>query len=231
MNWEAFKKKFHPSWHNEIKPFIESKECDEIFRLLKERSFSGEKIAPTSHNTFKAFEVPLDELKVVVLGERPYDGFVDGFPVANGIYLDCSSIQRSSYELMNFYRGLEVDLFDGLKLDHYPEAYNLKFLADQGVMMLTAALTVEAHGTHDNLWVPFTTYVMGILKKKNVPVIFIGESSSYANLLDTENVYKTETIKETIHPWDTKGVFVEVNRVLEKKEKETIMWLQVEPPF
>jgi uracil-DNA glycosylase len=231
MNWEAFKKKFHPSWHKEIKPFIESKECDEIFRLLKERSLSGEKIAPTSHNTFKAFEVPLDELKVVVLGERPYDGFVDGFPVANGIYLDCSSIQKSSYELMNFYRGLEVDLFDGLKLDHYPEAYNLKFLTDQGVMMMTAALTVEAHGTHDNLWVPFTTYVMGIIKRKNIPVIFIGESTQYASLLNSFNVYKTEAIKGTIHSWDTKGVFVEVNRVLEEKGKETIMWLQVEPPF
>jgi len=84
MNFESFKKKFHPSWHEAIKPFIEGEECDEIFKLLKERAQSGIKIAPISHNTFKAFEIPLDSIKVVVMGSNPYDGFVDGYPVANG---------------------------------------------------------------------------------------------------------------------------------------------------
>lgn len=232
MNWDSFKKKFHYTWYEEIKPFIESKECDEIFRVLKERSLNGNKIAPSSHNTFKAFEVPLDTIEVVVIGNRPFNKFVGEFPAANGIYLDCSTIQRSSYELMNFYRGLEIDLYDGLKLDHYPEAYNLKFLADQGVMMMTAALTTEIENNHDDLWKPFTIHVMNIFKKKGIPVIFIGdEASFYSKFLDEKNVYKTEAIKDTPDEWDTGGVFLEVNRVLEEKGKETIMWLQVEPPF
>jgi hypothetical protein len=30
MKWEAFKDKFHPSWHARMQPFIESEECDKI---------------------------------------------------------------------------------------------------------------------------------------------------------------------------------------------------------
>ena len=37
MNWNNFKDHFHPSWHDKIKPFIESEECDENICILKER--------------------------------------------------------------------------------------------------------------------------------------------------------------------------------------------------
>ena len=108
MNWFSFKQKFDPSWHKKMRPFIESKECDAIFKRLRTRGEEGALIGPTSHNTFKAFEIPMDKIKVVLLGGNPYDGFIDGKPVASGRYLDCSIIGQPSYELANFYRGLEI---------------------------------------------------------------------------------------------------------------------------
>ena len=38
MKWEKFEHQFDESWHNIIKPFIESEECDKIYAFLKKES-------------------------------------------------------------------------------------------------------------------------------------------------------------------------------------------------
>ena len=102
MKWLSFQRKFHKSWWRHMKNFIESPACDEIFAHLKSRAIEEHRIMPISHNTFKAFELPLDEIKVVILGGNPYDGFIDDLTVANGLFLDCSNLPAPSYELRNF---------------------------------------------------------------------------------------------------------------------------------
>lgn len=236
MNWEAFKKKFHPSWHPYMKNFIESEECDNIFKLLKSRAAEGGKIGPSSHNTFKAFEIPLDKIKVVIMGNRPYDGFIDGYSVASGLYLDCSSIGQISYELRNFYRGLELELYNGLKLDYHPDTHNIHYLTEQGVMMMTSALTTEAFGTHDTLWHPFTKHVMEIFNKFEFPIILLGDNSKlYWNYLNTINnsnrVFRLDEPKGVISEWDTQGVFQKVDKQIEENNQDAIMWLNINVPF
>jgi hypothetical protein len=44
MNWEKFKELFHESWHVKMRPFIESKECDDIYEFLKKESKRGIKL-------------------------------------------------------------------------------------------------------------------------------------------------------------------------------------------
>jgi len=234
MNWESFKKKFHESWHPYMKAFIESEECDNIFKLLKARSAEGGKIGPSSHNTFKAFEIPLDKIKVVIMGSRPYDGFIDGYPVANGLYLDCSAIGQVSYELRNFYRGLELELYNGLKLDYLPDTHNIHYLTEQGVMMMTASLTTEDDGDHDNLWFPFTSYVMNhIFSKFNFPIILLGDNTiPYTHfILDESRVFRLDEPKGVISEWDTKGVFQKVDNLVTENNQDTVMWLNIECPF
>lgn len=87
MLWDKFKDQFHESYWGKIKPFIESKECDEIYRQLKDLSQRGRKIAPISSLTFRAFkETPLDEIKVILMGFCPYHTFTYGVtPVADGL--------------------------------------------------------------------------------------------------------------------------------------------------
>ena len=116
MKWLSFKRKFHESWHPHMKPFIESEACDKIFAHLKSRSALGERIMPISQNTFKAFEIPLEEVNVVILGGNPYNGYYDEVTVANGLFLDCSTIGLAAYELMNFYKGIENEIFNGLSV-------------------------------------------------------------------------------------------------------------------
>ena len=233
MKWLSFSRKFHPSWHKHMKPFIESKECDEIFTHLKERSATGEKIMPISQNTFKAFELPMEEVSVVILGGNPYNGIANGVTIANGLFLDCSNLEVPSYELRNFYRGIELEIYNGLSL-HYKDTQSINYLTQQGVMMLNASLTTEEHNTHDDLWAPFTSHVMERINMLHVPVIMIGElAQSYSEAI----VERTHAIHLDDIPggpgqiWDTKGTFRKIDDYLEQDNKDTVMWLNIDVPF
>ena len=233
MKWLSFSKKFHSSWHRHMKPFIEDKACDEIFAYLKSRSVEGERIMPISHNTFKAFELPLDKINVVLLGGNPYDGYIDELTVANGLYLDCSNLEVPSYELRNFYQGIENEVFNGLSL-HYKDTESIDYLTKQGVLMLTSALTLEEYGTHEDLWEPFTKHVIKILDSLDVPIVFIGDQAkSYSAGISNRwrTFYLDDIPGEPSQVWDTGHVFRRVDEMLEQQEKETIMWLNIDAPF
>jgi len=53
MIWDNFKDSFHESWHDKMRPFIESEECDKIYAFLKSESGRGKIIAPISSNVFR----------------------------------------------------------------------------------------------------------------------------------------------------------------------------------
>ena len=55
MIWDNFKDMFHESWHDKMKPFIESEECDKIYVHLKSESKRGKTIVPFSHNVYRCF--------------------------------------------------------------------------------------------------------------------------------------------------------------------------------
>jgi len=216
-----------------MKPFIESQACDKIFNFLKERSRERAVIGPTSHNTFKAFEIPMDQIKVVLLGGSPYNGFIGGKPIASGILLDCSIIEQPSYELQNFYRGLEIELFNGLNLEYDQGYYSTKYLQDQGVMMLNSTLTVEEGATHNKLWEPFMNHVMDIFVELDIPVVFMGkQAEKYTDVMgDSFLTFTLDAPSGTIKEWDTKGVFQKVDELIEESNKDSIMWLNIDVPF
>jgi uracil DNA glycosylase len=68
MEWSKFKIKFHESYHEIMQPFIESNECDEIYKFLKSESSRGALISPSSINTFRVFkELPLQDIKCIFM--------------------------------------------------------------------------------------------------------------------------------------------------------------------
>lgn len=57
-------------WTQSFSGFIESEDCDELYKRLKTDSRNKQKILPPSKDTFKAFELcPLSNLKLVVIGQ------------------------------------------------------------------------------------------------------------------------------------------------------------------
>src|SRR5436190_16013828 len=98
-------------WGPKLKPFIESKEFDDIFKFLKEQSRDGKVICPESKDLFRSFEVtPYKDLRAIFLLQDPYPWIKNGKYVADGIPMSCShtGVLQPSLEL--FYAGMEDDL-------------------------------------------------------------------------------------------------------------------------
>lgn len=239
MKWEAFKDQFHESWHAKMKPFIESEQCDAIYEFLKTESRRGKKIAPSSSLTFRCFrETTLDNLKVVMIGMCPYHTFFNGQPVADGLLMGCSVTNRLQPSLEKFYEGIENELYQGLNLK-YTKKPDVSYLAEQGVLMLNAALTTEMNkaGSHIHIWEPFTKYLLEeVLSVTGVPFIFLGKDaarfSRYLTPFNYEFVLShpaSASYKNT--EWDTEKVFGTVNRILKNNNNFKIAWLYQDPPF
>lgn len=234
MNWDKFKDQFDPSWHRFMQPFIESKECDDIYTFLKNESRRGKKIAPLSSNVYRCFkETPLSNLKVVMMGMCPYHTFKNGAPVADGLLMGCSVTGELQPSLKQFYDGVEKDVYDGLnlKMEQTPD---VSYLAHQGVLMFNAALTTEMNkaGSHIALWEPFTKYVFEeIINQSGVPIIFLGKDAAKYEKYTSPFAW----VFKVSHPassaymrtdWDTEGVFTKVNKVIKDLNNEEIKWLK-----
>ena len=239
MIWENFKHQFHPSWHAKMRPFIESEECDKIYAYLKAESKRGKRVAPISMHVWRCFkETSLDDLKVVVMGMCPYHTFKSDLPVADGLLMGCSVTEQIQPSLSQFYGAMEREFYDGLNLSIIQNP-DVSFIAHQGVLMLNAALTTEMNkaGSHIEIWEPFIKYLFEeIINHLGVPIIFLGKDAAR---------YKKYTgifthVFEVTHPasasykgteWDTEGVFVKVNRLLEENNGFSVQWLDIDAPF
>jgi uracil-DNA glycosylase len=234
MNWDKFAECFHESWHGKMRPFIESKECDDIYEFLKKESKRGKKIAPLSSNVYRCFkETSLDDLKVVMMGMCPYHTFLNNNPVADGLLMGCSVTGKLQPSLEKFYEGVEKDVYNGLNL-HFTKTPDVSYLAHQGVLMVNAALTTEMNkaGSHIKLWEPFTKYLLeDVLAPTGVPYIFLGKDASvYQKYLPP---FSWDFVLS--HPasasyknmdWDTENVFTKVNKILKDNNDFSIEWLK-----
>lgn len=123
---------------------------------------------PPGREIFNAFDLcPLDQVKVVILGQDPYHapGQAEGlcFSVKEGVPLPPS--------LQNIYKELHDDL--GVES---PASGSLVRWARQGVLLLNATLTVRAHqaGSHQGRgWETFTDAAIRLLAATRSHLVFI----------------------------------------------------------
>lgn len=234
--------KFKPlfgTWWDKIAPFFFSGGFDPIYAFLRGQTADKRQIAPASMNTYRAFtECDIRELKCVIVCQDPYFKFIDGSPVASGVAMDCSITARTQPTLQNFYNGIETELYNGLNLD-YINTYDLSYLSKQGVLLLNMALTVEKDrpGSHLKEWRQFTAFLLQeIIGPTGVPVLLLGkEATSLKPLIE-----KTNYVYTLSHPaaaaysggkWDTKDTFMKINQNILDSNGDTVLWLNIDPPF
>lgn len=238
LDWKKFEHLFG-TWASRIKPFFDEGGLDSVYSFLRGQSQAGKQIAPASMHTYRAFlETPFNELKCVIVLQDPYFKFVNGSPVASGVAMDCSITARVQPTLQTFYEGIETELFNGLNLN-YINTHDLSYLSSQGVLLLNAALTVEKDKpkSHSTIWEPFTKFLLKeVIAPTGVPVLFLGKEASRFELL-LAGTNKTYTLP---HPasssytggkWDTKNTFTCISRDIQESNNESIMWLNIDPPF
>lgn len=125
-------------------------------------------VFPPETEVFAALHLtPIEKLSVFILGQDPYhdDNQAHGlcFSVRPGISIPPS--------LLNIFKELNSDL--GCKI---PNNGFLTHWAEQGVLLLNAVLTVQAHQANshkDKGWETFTDAVIRAVNAKTDPVVFV----------------------------------------------------------
>lgn len=160
--------KLHERWQTPLKPQFDAPYMAVLRQFLRDELNAGKTIYPPPSQWFAALDAtPLDQVKVVILGQDPYHGPGQ----AHGL---CFSVQkgvRVPPSLVNIYKELETDL--GIAAAPHG---NLEAWAAQGVLLLNSVLTVEAHqaASHQKRgWERFTDAVIRLVNDRAAPTVFI----------------------------------------------------------
>ncbi|MDB2694429.1 uracil-DNA glycosylase [Erythrobacter sp.] len=156
------------SWQPVLEPVLAAAEARQLGGFLVAEEQAGKQIYPPRGCRLKALELtPLDEVKVVILGQDPYHGPGQAmglcFSVPEGVKIPPS--------LVNIYKELEADL-GVARADHG----DLSKWARQGVLLLNNTLTVEAAkaGSHAKRgWDAITDACVAAVAARDEPSVFI----------------------------------------------------------
>ena len=156
-----------PSWRAVLQPEFD-KPYFEILTSFVRNAYRTSTCYPPASLIFHAFDAcPFDKVRVVILGQDPYHepGQAEGwaFSVPEGIRIPPS--------LENIYKELNRDL--GVPI---PSSGHLAGWVEQGVLLLNATLTVQAHaaGSHQNKgWEELTDAAIMALNKQRQHLVFM----------------------------------------------------------
>lgn len=122
----------HPSWVPALEP-VEPVVAG-LGEFLRAEVAAGRGYLPAGPHVLRAFERPLDAVRVLVVGQDPYPTPGHAVGLSFSVAPDTRPVPRS---LANIFRELESDL--GLPT---PSSGDLTPWADQGVLLLNRVLTV-----------------------------------------------------------------------------------------
>ncbi|WP_291335552.1 uracil-DNA glycosylase [Acinetobacter sp. UBA801] len=156
------------SWKYNLAEFLLSPKMDALRDFLLQEKQQNKVIYPPSSLIFNALNTtPLNQVKVVIIGQDPYHGPNQAhglsFSVQRGVALPPS--------LRNIFHELHTDL--GVPI---PKHGDLTHWAEQGVLLLNSVLTVEAGQptSHQKQgWEDFTDHVIDVLNQQREHIVFI----------------------------------------------------------
>ncbi|MBU3077076.1 uracil-DNA glycosylase [Sphingomonas quercus] len=160
--------KLHPGWLEPLRAEFDSPYMAALRAFLVAEKQAGKRIFPRANEWFRALDLtPLDQVRVVILGQDPYHGPGQ----AHGLCFSVRPDVRVPPSLVNIYKEMEADL--GI-----PPARHgfLEHWARQGVLLLNAVLTVQmsmAASHQGRGWEKFTDAVIRLVNARAEPVVFM----------------------------------------------------------
>ena len=159
--------KIEESWKRELADEWEKEYFIRLTEFVRQE-YSTKQIFPPGRQIFAAFDsTPFPDVKVVILGQDPYHDVGQ----ANGLCFSVNDGIPFPPSLRNIFKEIESDIGTPI-----PQSGDLSRWAKQGVLLLNATLTVEAHraGSHQRRgWEEFTDQVINHLATKRNNIVFI----------------------------------------------------------
>lgn len=219
------------SWRTALGAELEAEYFRELARFV-DAARASHRVFPREEDVFAAFAMaPLDRVKVVLLGQDPYhdEGQAHGlcFSVRPGVAPPPS--------LVNVYKELAADVPEFTRPTHG----HLVEWAQQGILMLNAVLTVEAHAPASHKgrgWERFTDAAIRAASAERAHVVFVlwgNAARKKAALIDRAR----HTVIEGAHPsplsqrlFAGSRPFSRVNAALVAHGQTPIDWRLSAPP-
>lgn len=220
------KPQIEETWLNALKDEFTQPYFAELKAFILEEKQKGKKIFPPGSQIFNAFNsTPFDKVKVVILGQDPYHGPGQ----AHGLCFSVPPGVQPPPSLVNIYKEINRDL--GLPI---PKHGYLQKWAEQGVLLLNAILTVEAHKAashHKQGWERFTDAAIRHLNEDREGIVFL-LWGRYAQQKGAVIDPGKHLVLKTTHPspfsahngFLGSGHFSKANQYLESKGKTPVDW-------
>lgn len=214
----------HPSWKEKLSSLFNSEEMKQLGIFLREEA-KTKTIYPASKDIFNAFKMPVDDVKVVIVGQDPYH--TPG--VANGLAFSVNKGCRIPPSLVNIFKELKDDY--GV---NPPLHGDLSRWTEEGVMLLNTSLTVRKGeaGSHSKAgWQNFTSGVVQYLSENRPHVVFVlwgKHAQGLEKFIDTEK----HTVLKSAHPSPFSAdrgffgskPFSKINTALTENGLEPVTW-------
>ena len=217
--------KIEESWRAQLQKEFGKPYFEELTAFIRQE-YTNKKVYPPAGLIFNAFDrCPFNEVKVVIVGQDPYHepGQAHGlcFSVTDGVAIPPS--------LINIYKEIHADLGKPI-----PHSGNLERWAEQGVLLLNATLTVQAHraGSHQGKgWEIFSDAAIRQLALVREHLVFI-LWGAYAQRKGAEIDTNRHLVLKSPHPSPLSAHrgffgnkhFSKANEYLQAHGKEPVDW-------
>jgi uracil-DNA glycosylase len=155
------------SWKRRLAPEFEKEYFIKLTEFVR-AEYTRTTIYPPAKLIFNAFDhSPFDTTKVVIIGQDPYHGPGQ----AHGLCFSVAEGVPNPPSLQNIFKEIQSDLGKP-----FPQNGDLTRWASQGVLLLNATLTVQAHqaGSHQRKgWETFTDAAIRSLAEEREHLVFI----------------------------------------------------------
>ncbi|BDR35287.1 TPA: uracil-DNA glycosylase [Photobacterium damselae] len=215
------------SWQNFLQQQQQQEYFEQIQSYVANARQQGKVVYPPEDDVFSAFTAtPLDQVKVVILGQDPYHGPDQ----AHGLSFSVKPGVKTPPSLANMYKELATDI-DGFTI---PDHGYLQSWAEQGVLLLNTVLTVEQGNAHSHAkigWETFTDKVIEHIDQECEGVIFLLWGAHAQKKGKKINTQKHHVLKSA-HPSPLSAYrgffgcqhFSQTNTLLQAMNKTPITW-------
>ncbi len=217
--------KIESSWKRVLQPEFDKPYFKQLTDFVR-NEYLAKTVYPPGNLIFNAFDsCPFDCVKVVIIGQDPYHGPGQ----AHGLCFSVNDGVSFPPSLENIFKEIERDF-------NIPatKSGNLTRWANQGVLLLNAILTVQAHqaGSHQGKgWETFTDAVIRILSEKCEHLVFMlwgNYAQQKGAVIDTNK----HLVLKTVHPSPLSayrgfigcGHFSAANKYLIENGREPVIW-------